>query len=248
MADARATVLGCPIDRLDTGAVVARVQQALQAGEPLTLASVTKAKLVAMQRDAELRQVVEGSDVVLAEDRGVVAASRITRGRGVPGHVDSAELMLGLLALAAKEGHRVYILGGALDVLERAIFVARDHYPGLDVAGHHHGYFYGHEEVDVAQQIRAVAPDLLFVAMPSPRKEYWLNEHLQELGVSFVMGVGGSFDVVAGKVRRAPGWVQRAGGEWLYRLCQEPRRMWKRYLVGNTKFVALTVREWRVAR
>ena len=101
-------------------------------------------------------------------------------------------------------------------------------------------------DAEVIQQVRAAQPDLLFLAIPSPRKEFWLAEHLPALGVPFAMGVGGSFDVLAGKVKRAPKWVQRIGCEWVYRLVQEPRRMWKRYLVGNTAFMWLTIKElWR---
>jgi N-acetylglucosaminyldiphosphoundecaprenol N-acetyl-beta-D-mannosaminyltransferase len=97
-------------------------------------------------------------------------------------------------------------------------------------------------------EVREAKPSFLFLAIPSPRKEYWLRDHLAELEVPFVMGVGGAFDVVAGKVKRAPQWVQRIGFEWMYRLMQEPRRMWKRYLHGNTGFILLTLREWRGSR
>lgn len=96
--------------------------------------------------------------------------------------------------------------------------------------------------------VRQARPHFLFLAIPSPRKEYWLSQHLDNLGVPFVMGVGGTFDVVAGKIRRAPRWVQRIGCEWVYRVVQEPRRMWRRYLQGNSAFLLLTAREWSRSR
>jgi N-acetylglucosaminyldiphosphoundecaprenol N-acetyl-beta-D-mannosaminyltransferase len=109
------------------------------------------------------------------------------------------------------------------------------------VCGAHDGYWGGSDE-EVVAAIREVRPDILFVAMPSPRKEYWLAEHLQRLQVPFAMGVGGSFDVYAGHVRRAPPWMQRSGLEWAFRFLQEPRRMWKRYLLGNLEFLLIVLK------
>lgn len=218
----RTTILGCTIDRLDADAIVGRVEQVLTNGGSLTIASVTKAKLVAMQRDAELRQVVEAADVVTAEDRGVVLASKLARGKGLPGHVEANELMRRLLGLAAQSGHRVYVLGGALGVLERAIFVAGDRYPGLQVVGHHHGYFYGsREEAAVAEEISAQAPDLLFVALPSPRKEYWIGRYGGDLGAKVVMGVG---------------------EDWTDHLVPRPQRGWRQAAGTNATFAGLLAR------
>ena len=137
----------------------------------------------------------------------------------------------------------VYFLGARDEVLEEMIRRFREQYPTLNIAGSRNGYW--DDDAAVVAQVREARPDLVFLAIPSPRKEFWLAEHMPAMGVPFAMGVGGSFDVVAGKVKRAPVWVQRIGCEWVYRLVQEPRRMWKRYLVGNTKFVVLTVKEWR---
>ena len=115
-------------------------------------------------------------------------------------------------------------------------------YPGLRVAGSHNGYW--DDDDAVIDAVRACAPDYLFLAIPSPRKEFWVRDHLEALGTPFVMGVGGSFDVVAGKVARAPRWAQQTGFEWAWRLAQEPRRMWRRYLYTNTAFLRITMREW----
>ena len=158
------------------------------------------------------------------------------------------DLFDALLALAARKAYSVYLLGAQPGVAEEAARKVAALHPGLTIAGVHHGYF-DPEDVTVVEAVHRAHPDMLFVGMPSPRKEYWVSENLDRLGVSFTLGVGGTFDVVAGVTSRAPMWMQRAGLEWVYRLYQEPRRMWKRYLVGNTRFVALVVRElyerWR---
>jgi N-acetylglucosaminyldiphosphoundecaprenol N-acetyl-beta-D-mannosaminyltransferase len=127
-------------------------------------------------------------------------------------------------------------------VLDRALAELRRLHPGLVVSGRD-GYFRDSEVDDVRAEIRAAAPDILLVAMSSPRKERWLDEHARELGVPFAMGVGGAIDVVAGEVSRAPRWMQSAGLEWLHRLLQEPRRMWRRYLTTNVAFTVLLARE-----
>jgi N-acetylglucosaminyldiphosphoundecaprenol N-acetyl-beta-D-mannosaminyltransferase len=110
------------------------------------------------------------------------------------------------------------------------------------VAGYRDGYW--DDDDEVAEEVRASGAEYLFLAIPSPRKEFWLNRYLDTMGVAFVMGVGGSFDVVAGKTSRAPRLLQRTGMEWSWRVIQEPRRMWKRYLVGNSKFMKMVAVEW----
>jgi N-acetylglucosaminyldiphosphoundecaprenol N-acetyl-beta-D-mannosaminyltransferase len=119
-------------------------------------------------------------------------------------------------------------------------------HPRLEIAGRHHGYF--DDDAAVADDIRNSGARLLFVAISSPRKEFFLSQNLERMGPLFAMGVGGSFDLLAGKTRRAPHWMQDAGLEWLFRLIQEPRRMWKRYLIGNARFLGLTLRAWWRAR
>jgi N-acetylglucosaminyldiphosphoundecaprenol N-acetyl-beta-D-mannosaminyltransferase len=138
-------------------------------------------------------------------------------------------------------------LGATPDVVEAVITRALREHPSLRVCGWRDGYWQASDTQPLVERVRASHPDILFVAMPSPRKEFWLAEHLDELQVPFSMGVGGSFDVYAGLVKRAPLWMQRAGLEWLYRLAQEPERLWRRYLLGNLQFILL-VTKCRLAR
>ncbi len=128
--------------------------------------------------------------------------------------------------------------------MARAAEALAERHPGLRVAGVQDGYHPAEQTAAVADRIRASGADIVFIGMPSPRKERFLAEHGARLGAPVRMGVGGSFDVAAGLVRRAPGWMQKAGFEWLFRLGQEPGRMWRRYLIGNSRFLWLVVREW----
>lgn len=241
----RAYVLGCEIDRLDMPATVERCRQLIErgAGGQQQL-SVNAAKLVTLHRDPQLREIARRSAVVNADGQAVVWASRIL-GDPLPCRVAGIDLMAELLALAEREGYSVFILGARAEALETAVARIRDRHPRLRIAGYHHGYFddAGAEGDAIRAQIRSVEPDILFVAMSSPQKEYWLGEHGPRLGIPLLMGVGGSIDVIAGITRRAPMLWQKLGIEWLYRLLQEPRRMLRRYVVTNAIFVALVVRE-----
>ena len=165
---------------------------------------------------------------------------------GCPARATGIDLFLDLVAAAANDGMSIFLLGARPEVVERTASELRRRHPSLRVAGVHDGYW--DDDAAVVAAVRAASPDYLFLAIPSPRKEFRLRDHLAELGVPFVMGVGGSFDVVAGVTNRGPTFVQRIGMEWAWRLGQEPRRMWRRYLLGNTKFVLLVARTWLRAR
>jgi N-acetylglucosaminyldiphosphoundecaprenol N-acetyl-beta-D-mannosaminyltransferase len=160
--------------------------------------------------------------------------------------VAGVDLFERLVATAAHDGHSVYFLGAHRETVAEVVRVFRERHPDLVVAGSRDGYW--RDDDDVVADVRDARPDYLFLAVPSPRKEFWLGEYLGSLGVPFVMGVGGSFDVVAGLTERAPVRVQRLGLEWAWRFAQEPRRMWRRYLVGNVAFIRLTAREWWLQR
>ena len=234
----RVSVLGCPIDPLDMSETVARCAAIVEARAYAQHMAVNVAKLVACRDDATLRSAVENSAIVNADGQGVVLAARLL-GTRLPERVAGIDLMDALMARAAESGWRVFVLGARDEVLERAAAVLRERHPGLILAGMRNGYFTAEETPQVCEQIRAAAPDVLFVAMGTPHKELFLAEHGPSLGVPLVMGVGGAIDVVAGVTRRAPVIWQRVGLEWLYRMLQEPRRMFRRYAVTNARFAAL---------
>jgi len=206
---------------------------------------VNVAKLVNMQSDPELASSIRACDIVNVDGMGVVWGARML-GHDIPERVAGVDLFGRLLQEAADRRFPVFLLGASDEVVKRAATECASRYPGLEIVGYHHGYFWSNEQA-VVDQIRASGARLLFVAITSPKKENFINRWKSELGVDFVMGVGGTFDVVAGKVRRAPVWMQNLGLEWLFRVMQEPRRMWKRYLVTNSRF-ALMLGKARLAR
>jgi N-acetylglucosaminyldiphosphoundecaprenol N-acetyl-beta-D-mannosaminyltransferase len=234
-APERVRVLGCPIDPLDMEATVARCEAIVASRGYAQHMAVNVAKLVAAREDPLLRSAIEESAIVNADGQGVVWAARLL-GAPLPERVAGIDLMDALMARAAERSWRVFVLGARDEVLERAAAVLRERHPGLQLAGMRNGYFGADEEPAVCAEIRAAAPDVLFVAMGTPHKELFLAAHGPSLGVPLVMGVGGAIDVVAGVTRRAPESWQRLGLEWLYRLLQEPRRMFRRYAVTNARF------------
>jgi N-acetylglucosaminyldiphosphoundecaprenol N-acetyl-beta-D-mannosaminyltransferase len=200
--------------------------------------AINASKLVAMQHDPELRRIIDGCELVSADGQSVVWASRLL-GDPLPERVTGIDLMQDLFELAERRGFRVFVLGAQANVLEKARQRIMAKHPRLQLVGMRDGYFTEAEEAEVAEQVREARPDILFVAISSPRKEYWLGRYGRTIDVPFVMGVGGAIDVVAGVTQRAPKPFQRLGLEWAYRLAQEPRRLLRRYAVTNARFAVL---------
>ena len=234
----RAHMLGCSIDRLDLAGTLTAIESSIATRRYTQHMAINAAKLVAMHDDPKLCEIVNNCELVSADGQSVVWASKLL-GDPLPERVAGIDLMDALLGLAERRGYRVFFLGARPDVLARAVERLRESFPRLDIAGARDGYYQDAEAPNVCEEIRTSRADVLFVAMSSPRKEYFLGEHGPNLGVPFVMGVGGSIDVIAGVTRRAPALWQRLGLEWLFRLVQEPRRMFRRYAVTNTRFIRL---------
>lgn len=233
--------LGVEMHAISMRETVAQILKRLNQQQFTQHVVVNVAKLVHMKKDAQLRDSVTACDLVNIDGMGVVWGARLC-GLAVPERVAGVDLFLNLIAAAAENDLPVFFLGAKEDVVAEVAERLQKKHPGLRIAGYHHGYFWDDEEA-VVNSIRESGAKLLFVAITSPRKENFINRWQQQLGVSFVMGVGGTFDVVAGQVKRAPQWVQQVGMEWFYRVCQEPRRMWKRYLVTNTKYAVYLLAE-----
>jgi len=198
--------------------------------------------LIMMRRDPELFRACVAGDLAVADGMSVVWALKAA-GTPVPERVAGIDLMVQLLEAGAQRNLRVYFLGARPEVVSELIAVAGRRFPGLVVAGYRDGYFTAADHAAIVEDIRAAAPHFLFVGMPSPFKETWVEKHRGRLNVPVIVGVGGSFDVLAGFIRRAPRLVQKVGMEWAWRLVMEPRKLWKRYLTTNSEFIWLAGRE-----
>jgi N-acetylglucosaminyldiphosphoundecaprenol N-acetyl-beta-D-mannosaminyltransferase len=242
MSTERGELLGCPIDVVTMSEAVARAEEAITTGAMCQHVSINAAKIVKLQRDFALRHAIKGCELITADGQSVVWAGKLL-GCPLPERVAGIDLMLSLLEVAAQHGYGVFLLGARAEVLERAEAEMLRRFPGLRVAGSRHGYFSPEEEDGVVAMVAEARPDLLFVALETPAKELFLARHRDRIGTPFVMGVGGSFDVLAGVRRRAPLAFRRLGLEWLYRLAQDPKRLARRYVVGNTQFILLVARE-----
>jgi N-acetylglucosaminyldiphosphoundecaprenol N-acetyl-beta-D-mannosaminyltransferase len=235
------TIAGVAVNAVREDEAIERIERMVESRRPHLMVVVNASKLVLANGDPDLGRILRRADLVTADGMSVVWGARLLGGR-LPERVTGIDTMLRLVGRAEERGWRVFFLGAARESVERAVANLRSAHPRLAVAGLHDGYFRGRER-EVAGLVREARPDLLFVAMGSPAQEHFLDEHLDEMNVPFSLGVGGSFDHVAGFSRRAPRWMQRAGLEWLHRLASEPRRLWRRYLFGNTQFALLLLRE-----
>lgn len=234
-SSSRVEFMGAKIDALTMQETLQRVAHIIEHGESMQHVVVNVAKLVSMSHDKKLRDIVNGCDLINADGAGVVMGARML-GIPIPERVAGIDLMQNLIGLSNQKGYRVFFLGADEEVVRDVVTHYRALYPALNICGYRNGYFNPDEETKIARKIQQAKPDILFVAMSSPKKEKFINTYKDTMKVPFMMGVGGSFDVVAGKVKRAPLWMQNAGLEWFYRLAQEPRRMWKRYLFTNVQF------------
>lgn len=219
------------------------VEKTVEKGNQLHHVVLNAGKIVALQKDLQLRKSVNESDIINADGQAVVWASRFL-GKPLKERVSGIDLMVNLVELAHKKNYKIFFFGAKEEVVKTVVDKYSEQYSPDIIAGYRNGYFDKKEEKTIAKQISDSGANILFVGISSPTKENFLYENKELLNkVNFIMGVGGSFDVVAGVVKRAPVWMQKAGLEWFYRFAQEPKRMWKRYLVGNTKFILLVLRE-----
>lgn len=232
----RINIFNCPIDTYTMEETIVKIDESIQNRTHLHHVVVNAAKLVNMQKDKELYDSVVNSDIINPDGQAVVWASRFLN-QPLEERVAGIDLMQNLVKLSYEKGYKAFFFGAKEDIVKGVVDKYIDIYSNDIIAGYRNGYFGKDEEEDIAKQIANSGADILFVAISSPTKEIFLNKYKNIIDTPFIMGVGGSFDVVSGKVTRAPLWMQNAGLEWFYRFLQEPRRMWKRYLVTNSLFI-----------
>lgn len=238
----RVNFCNIPIDALTMQETIDKIDMSIAEGKVIHHVVVNAAKVVNAQNDPELRNSIINCDIINADGQAVVWASRFLN-QPLPERVAGIDLMEALVKLCSEKSYRIYLFGAREEVVTKVVEKYSNQYGPEIIAGYRNGYYNKADEPVIAKQIADSKPSILFVAISSPRKEIFLNTYKDLIKAPFIMGVGGSFDVVAGVVKRAPKWMQRMGLEWFYRLVQEPGRMWKRYLVGNSKFIYLVFKE-----
>lgn len=203
---------------------------------------INAGKVNLMQEDDRLTEVINNCPLINADGQSIVWGAKIL-GNELPERVAGIDIFAELVRISSEKGYKPYFFGATEEVVSTVVNKFKNIYPSLEIAGYRNGYFTEDESKKIAEDIRNSNADILFVAFSSPKKEYWINENMSIMQVPFAMGVGGSFDVIAGKTSRAPKWMQKYGLEWFYRFIQEPRRMFKRYIIGNIKYCLLILKE-----
>lgn len=243
----RVEIAGTRIDPLTLGGAVERiVAHARERGAPSFVVTPNAHHVSMLQSSDVLRTSYASAWLVLADGVPLVWASRLL-GTPLPGRVNGTDLFEATCAAAAEAGLSVFLMGGRPGAAEAAARVLTERHPALRVAGTYcppFGFERDPAESERAlEAVRAAAPDVLFVGLGAPKQEKWMHDHVERAGVPVALGIGVSFELVAGMVRRAPRWMQRTGLEWLFRLGMEPKRLWKRYAVTNPHFVWLVMRQ-----
>jgi N-acetylglucosaminyldiphosphoundecaprenol N-acetyl-beta-D-mannosaminyltransferase len=238
----RQLLFGMYMDAMGMDEVIERCHDALVARRRILLGVLNAAKVVKLRQDALLRKSLLECDLLLADGQSIVWASKLLR-RPLPERVAGIDIFHRLLELADRESRSIALVGAKPEVLGVLEDVIRQRFPGLRIVCCEHGYFEASEAAEVAGRIREAGADMLFIGMTSPKKEIFLATYGASFDIPVMHGVGGAFDVMAGLTKRAPVAWQKAGMEWAFRLLQEPRRLWWRYMATNTSFIHLTARE-----
>ena len=235
-------ILNINVNVLNNRETIEIIEKAILNRSNLKHVVINAGKMVALQSDKDLYKSVKSSDIINADGQSIVWASKFL-GNPLPERVAGIDLMESIVELAYKKGFSCFFFGAEEFVVQNVVNHYSKLYSDSVVAGYRNGYYSESEEEFIAKSIAESGADILFVAITSPKKEIFLNKYKDIIQTPFVMGVGGSFDVIAGVTKRAPKWMQKSGLEWFYRLIQEPERMWKRYLFGNIKFIQLILKQ-----
>jgi N-acetylglucosaminyldiphosphoundecaprenol N-acetyl-beta-D-mannosaminyltransferase len=235
------------IDSVTLDEAVARIGLAVERGERGFVVTPNVDHVVRYRRDLAFRAAYDRATLKLPDGMPIVWAWRLL-GRPLKARVTGADLLPAVCAYAASAGRSVFLMGGRAGVAPAAARRLSERFPGLRVAG----VWTPADPFDVdgpdaaaaAGAIERARPDLLFVGVGSPKQEFWVVRHWERLGATVAICCGAAIDYAAGTLQRAPGWIQRSGLEWLWRLAREPRRLWRRYLVDDAAFVGIVLTEW----
>jgi N-acetylglucosaminyldiphosphoundecaprenol N-acetyl-beta-D-mannosaminyltransferase len=238
----RIELFGIQMDNLTMSETLDRIDQLIRSGHSHQHVVVNVDKIVKSSKDKTIKAIISQCDLVSVDGMPIVWASRLL-GKPIKERVAGIDLFCALVERAAAQSWPIYFLGAEQTVLEKVIARFKSDFPNLNVAGARNGYWSATEEANVIDQVCASGAKLLFVAISSPKKELLLKAIQDRQTIGFSMGVGGSFDVISGKVARAPVWMQKSGLEWFYRFLQEPNRLFKRYFIDAFHFSTILFRE-----
>jgi N-acetylglucosaminyldiphosphoundecaprenol N-acetyl-beta-D-mannosaminyltransferase len=248
-ASSRTSLRGPNVARIGVGHALqvcaSIIAHAQNRGKPAFVITPNAQHIVLLEKERRLQEVYDHADLVIPDGISLLIAARLY-GRSLQQRIAGVDIFRELCGLAAEAHLHVFLLGGRPGSAELTATVLKGDYPGLKCSTYCPPL--GFEQTatgikETADAVSAARPDLLFVALGAPKQEYWIYEHGLQLSVPVCIGVGGSFEIVGGVVPRAPMWAQNIGCEWLYRLCREPRRMWRRYLIGNLEFTVIVLRQ-----
>ena len=238
-------IFGVKVNRVDMNTTLSAIRAYVRSGKPHMIVTADSYALVLAQTDEDFRSIVNNADLVTPDSSGILLGAKWL-GTPLIGRVSGIDIAQNMCKMAAEEGFSVFLLGAAPGVADMAAQKLKQTYLGLAIAGTRDGYFKPEQDTEVVSQIRDSGAQALFVALGIPKQEKWIRDHMQELGVSVAMGVGGSFDVISGKIKRAPVWMQRACLEWAYRLLKDPRKIYK--VAVLPRFLGLLIKEKFCAR
>lgn len=230
------------VDGYSLEETISEIEDLIQSKQSSYQVSLNADKINKIQKDSALKEVIDSADIINADGISIVWGAKFL-GIDIGERVTGIDIFLNLLAVSEKRGYQVYFLGATEESLSNMLDKIKEDYPKLKIGGARNGYYDKNSEEVILQKIQDSQSDILFLGFSSPQKELWIKQHRNDLSVSFIMGVGGSFDVLSGQTKRAPELFQKLGLEWLCRYIQEPVRLFKRYIIGNVIFLNLLIKE-----
>jgi len=231
---------GVKIDNLSLQESVVYIEKLLKGQKSHYIIAPNAAHIVLFQKDEDFRKAYAEASLVLPDGVPLIWASSFIRPR-LKERITGPDLLFSLCQVSIREKYTIFLLGAEHTVIEKAKNALLIKFPGLHIAGIHNGYF--NDDKEIIEKVNALQPDILFIGMGFSKQEKWISRNINQLNVKVAVTIGGVFDVIAGKFKPAPRMIQNYGLEWLWRLLQEPRRLWKRYLIGNTLFIWLVLKE-----
>lgn len=239
-------ISGIPISNIDYKEVIEEVERSISLSKPVYFVTPNIDHIVKLQKDDEFRKIYIDAVLVLADGMPLIWAAKFL-GTPIKEKISGSDLFPKLCEVAVEKGYRLFFIGGRPGAALKAAEVLRDRYPDIQIVGTYSPPFRfenDREENDkIVRMIKNAKPDILFVALGTPKQEKWIYKYRNEYQVPLSIGIGASFEFLSGMVKRAPFWMQRVGLEWFWRLMMEPKRLWKRYLIDDPVFFWLVLKQ-----